>query len=71
MFSKMSELRVRKNFLYWSRKVWSKIMMFTVCKHALDEQLEEINSLSASVWGTKFVQEGTIKRGSCYPPRFL
>ena len=55
MFSEMSELRVRKNFLYLSRKVWSKIMMFTVCKQALDEQLEEINSLSARVWSAKFV----------------
>ena len=55
MFSEISELRVRKNFLYLSRRVWSEIMMFTFCKQALVERLEEMDSLSARVWGTKFV----------------
>ena len=71
MFSEISELRVRKNFLYLSRRVWSKIMMFTFCKQALVERLEEMDSLSARVWGTKFVQEVTIQTVSCYPPRSL
>ena len=69
MFSKIGKLRVRKKFVYLSRGVCPKIMMFTVCKLLKNSlktwtafpQMSDLQS-SSRKW---------LKMGGHGPPRLL